>query len=190
MLLYKKGIEMGKEFFELFTSAIFKRIHEREQCEKEGKESSSLYDWTAEDIWLDVYNYLSDPDEFFSFPNDTHGLKIKCAWYQRVIRFVCYDNCVTLFSRLTNIYINDPVNFVFANQLPTKLYNNSLAMEEMALSLSDTDSKFKKSVVYTMKIYQKEYMKYYLVKYLVPHAVLHKQKRMPKEVISRVLSYL
>ena len=79
---------------------------------------------------------------------------------------------------------------MFANQLPTKLYNNSLAMEEMALSLSDTDSKFKKSVVYTMKIYQKEYMKYYLVKYLVPHAVLHKQKRMPKEVISRVLSYL
>ena len=175
---------MGNDYFELYTSAILKRIHERDQREKEGEKFSSRYPWSEEDIWLDVYNYLSDP------PNDIFGLKIQCAWFQKLIRFVCYDNCVTLFSRLTNIYINDPVNFVFANQLPTKLYNNSLALEEMALSLADTDSKFKKSVVYTMKIYQKEYMKYYLVKYLVPHAVLHKQKRMPKEVIGRVLSYL
>ena len=175
---------MGNEFRELYTSAIFKRIHERDQCEKEGKKPSSLYDWSSEDIWLDVYDYLSEP------PNDIYGPKIKCAWFQRLIRFICYDNCVTLFSRLTKLYIYDAVNFAFVNKMPTTLYNNSLALEEMALSLADTDTKFKKSFVYTMKIYRKEYMKYNLIKYVVPHAVLHKQKRMPKEVITRVLSYL
>ena len=68
------------------------------------------------------------------------------------------------------------------------MYNQSKYWERIALSL--TDSKFTKSFVSTMKRYRKEYIKYNLIKYVVPHAVLHKQKRMHKEVISHVLSYL
>ena len=76
--------------------------------------------------------------------------------------------------------IDSEENWLFAYKL--------VVMKTRPLSL--TDSKFTKSFVSTMKRYRKEYIKYNLIKYVVPHAVLHKQKRMHKEVISHVLSYL
>jgi hypothetical protein len=138
---------------------------------KDSDEDSDDID--SEENWLFVYNY------FNYLSDDIYGLKIKCAWFQRLIKFICRDDCVTFFN-----IGNDKLKI----ETPTIVYNQSKYWEGISLSL--TDSKFTKRFVSTMKRYRKEYIKYNLIKYVVPHAVLHKQKRMHKEVISHVLSYL
>ena len=137
---------------------------------KDSDEDSDDID--SEENWLFAYNLLMKTRPSFT-------PKANCAMVQRAIKFICCDNCVTFFNIC---------NHKLKVETPTIVYNQSKYWEGIALSL--TDSKFTKSFVPTMKRYRKEYIKYNLIKYVVPHAVLHKQKRMPKEVISRVLSYL
>ena len=126
----------------------------------------------SEENWLFVYNLVMKTKPSFT-------PKMNCTMIQRAIKFICCDNCVT-FLKICNHKLK--------HETPTIVYNQSKYWEGIALSL--TDSKFTKSFVSTMKRYRKEYIKYNLIKYVVPHAVLHKQKRMHKEVISHVLSYL
>jgi hypothetical protein len=130
-------------------------------------------DIDSEENWLFVYNLLMK-----TRPNFTP--KANCLMVQRAIKFICCDNCVTFFKICKSSQL--------VTQSSTFVYYQTKYWEGIALSL--TDSKFTKSFVSTMKRYRKEYIKYNLIKYVVPHAVLHKQKRMPKEVISNVLSYL
>ena len=126
---------------------------------------------------------------------------IKCMIFEALIRFALNDDGVTLFN-LPKILPLDHPNvlyhrnvYICNHRLPA--YLNSVIYQTLngknilgkifpKISHHSIWNKF----LSACKRYQKEWFKYLFMTYFIPYAQLTKQKRIPKELIRKVVSYL